>query len=154
MKEEQHSSVPSAFWPVVFPLLVGAALVSGVLIWAIAASAGGSDLSRFADLSAVLMIILMILISVFPLLLLAGIAYGLFQLYSVLPKGTRWLGDALDQVRNAVHVSSDKVTKPIIAIKSAGAGIRSMFRWNAKVDSQSDPTMSSGIQVMKGDSHE
>jgi hypothetical protein len=133
---------------------VGAVLVLGVLIWAISASAGGGDLSQFADLSAVLLIILMILLSVVPLLILAGIAYGLFQLYRVLPRGTRWLRDALAQVRKAVQVSSEKVTRPMIAVKSGGAGIRAIFRRKSKGDSQDDQRVNSGIQVMKGDSHE
>lgn len=151
MKENQRKPVPSAFWPVTFPLLVGAGLVIALLVWAAAASAGGADLSRFADLSAALLIVLMMVLSVVPLLILVGIAFGLFRLYQVIPRGTRWLQQILKQVQEIVKKASSVITEPVIRIESTAAGIKEPFPRKSRGTRGSFDGERFEVDVKKGD---
>jgi len=151
MEKHKPQSVPSAFWPVTFPLLVGAAAVIALLVWAAAASAGGSDLSRFADLSAVLLIILMMVLSVVPLLLLGGIAYGLLRLYRIIPRGTRQLQQILEKVETAVKKAASVVTEPMIRVKSAAAGIKEPISHPSRKAGKRTDGERIELEVKKGD---
>ena len=128
MDKTKPATNPSAFWPVVFPLLIGALLFLGLGAWAAAASARGADLGRWADLSALLILIFLMVISVFPLLILAGLAWGVFKLGEVVPQGTRWVGSRLEDVQKIIEKASSVVVEPVLRAKGFQAGLRRIFK--------------------------
>ncbi|MDZ7843488.1 MAG: hypothetical protein U5K99_01595 [Anaerolineales bacterium] len=128
MKNDNRTNYPSPFWSVIFPLLVGSILIAALGVWAIITSAGGGDVSRFADLSAVLLIILLGLFFLAPLFLLGAAAYGLFRLYDVIPQGTRWLLGGSRKVQEMVTRAAELTAEPVLRVKSFQAGLQVLFR--------------------------
>lgn len=128
MKSDNRTNYPSPFWSVIFPLLVGSILIAAFGVWAIITSAGGEDVSRFADLSAVLLIILLALFFLAPLFLLGGAAYGLFRLYDVIPQGTRWLLGGSRKVQEMATRAAELTAEPVLRVKSFQAGLKVLFR--------------------------
>lgn len=128
MDKNKPAPISSAFWPVVFPLLIGAVLFLGLGAWAAAASAGGADLGRWADLSALLILIFLMVISVFPLLILAGLAWGVFKLGEVVPQGTRWVASRLEDVQRIIEKASAGVVEPVLRVKGFQAGLRRIIQ--------------------------
>ena len=123
--EEKHRKSP--FWQVIFPLLVGTIVMLAVAVWAVIASAGGADLSRYADTSAVVFVILAILLSLIPLFLLGGIAYGLYRLSEVIPRGTRWLARAASQLEELSRRAATIIVEPVLRVESFLAGLKRIF---------------------------
>jgi hypothetical protein len=128
MDEKIHTHRKAAFWQVYLPLIVGSAAILGLGVWAVAVAAGGADVSRFADTSAVVLIIPVLVFSLIPLALLGLLIYGLLRLIQILPKGTARVRTFLDRVNQGVVNFSEKAVEPILRLKSIRAGLKSVFR--------------------------
>lgn len=127
--EEHNKSYPkSMFWQIIAPLILGGVAILSFGVWAAIEASGGADVSRFADISAVFLLIPVLLLSLLPLALLGLLIYGLTRLIYILPEGTRRVRRLLLRVQNVVADISMKVVEPILWIKSAGAGLQSIFK--------------------------
>ena len=123
--EEKHKKSP--FWQVGFPLIVGVIVMLAVAVWAVIASAGGADLSRYADTSAVVFITLALLLTLIPLFLLGGIAYGLYRLYEIIPRGTGWLARAASRLEELSRRAAKLIVEPVLRVESFQAGVKRIF---------------------------
>lgn len=128
MDEDNRTYHKGAFWQVTFPIVLGSIAILGLVVWAAIGAAGGADVSRFADISVVILIIPAMLFSLLPLALLAGVIYGLFRLLHILPKGMRRVRAFLGRVHDGVVTFSAKTVEPILRVKSAWVGLKSVFR--------------------------
>ncbi len=127
MGENNKTYHKGAFWQVTFPIVMGSIVILGLGIWAAVGAAEGADVSRFADISAVILIIPAMLFSLLPLALLVVLIYGLSRLLHILPKGMRRVKAFLEHVHDGVVTFSTKTVEPILRVKSLWAGLKSVF---------------------------
>jgi hypothetical protein len=127
MDENKKTYHKGAFWQITAPLILGAVVIFGFGVWAAIEAVGGADVSRFADISAVFLLIPAMLLSLLPLALLGLLIYGLTRLMHFLPEGTRRVRRFVKRVHKVVDTASAKVVEPILRIKSVGAGLKSVF---------------------------
>ncbi|MFO8035699.1 MAG: hypothetical protein R6U57_03625 [Anaerolineales bacterium] len=128
MDDHHKAFRKGAFWQITAPLVLGGVAILSFGVWAAIEAAGGADVSRYAEISAVFLVIPALFLSVLPLALLILLIYGLTRLMHILPEGTRRVRLFLERVQKMVTDISTKMVEPILWIKSAGAGLRSIFK--------------------------
>lgn len=113
------------FWQITVPLLFFLLLLLGavsLVVWSgIQAS---PEVSRWADVSLVWLIIPGIVSSFLMLLLLAAIAFGVIKLIQVIPGYARLVQDFFLRVQARVSAITDQLVGPVIKARSAAAGAR------------------------------
>lgn len=118
----------SAIWQIYLPFFMGSGAILGLGVWAMIAAAKGADVSRFADVSTVLLVIPVIFVSLIPLVLLSGIVYGVSRLIVILPRGTRRVQEILDRIQRVVKKASDTAVMPIFRVKGVWAGLKRVWQ--------------------------
>jgi FtsH-binding integral membrane protein len=111
------------FWQVFFPLGVGVILMLGVCVLPVAAVAQNGDVSKWADISLIWLILPALILSVIPLALLVGMIYGVTRLVGVLPGWMFKLQGLLETVKMYVRRYADKVVEPVIWYESFRASV-------------------------------
>ncbi len=115
------------FWQVFFPLGFGAILLVGTCVLPVAAVAQGGDVSKWADVSLIWLILPAMFFSLIPLALLAGSVYGLLRLYEKMPGWMFRLQGVFELVRGKVRQYSDKAVEPVIQAQSFNAKIQAVM---------------------------
>lgn len=105
------------FWQITFPLLVGLLLIIALAGWTIF-TAVLSDVRQAADTSLIFLLAPMMILVVIPLVLLAGLAYGVIWLNHNISGYLHQAQDAFVQVRDGVRRGADKVVEPVLNFKS------------------------------------
>jgi hypothetical protein len=116
------------FWQITFPLIIGISVIIGLAAWTIQATATGGDISQTANASLVFLILPIMLMAIIPLVLFAGMAYGVIWLNNKLPANMRRLQDAIIRVRDGVKTGADKLVEPIIRLRSTIASLGAFKR--------------------------
>lgn len=124
MNDNSKTPQISVLLQIYLPLFLGSALILGLGVWAALASARGTDISRFADVSAVLLIIPVLIGSLIPLAFLLGLAYGVIKLIEIIPSGTRRVQEVLEKIRHGVDRGSRRVVQPFLAVGGMWAGLK------------------------------
>jgi len=115
------------FWQVFFPLGLGAILLVGICVLPVAAVAQGGDVSKWADISLMWIILPVMFFSLIPLALLGGSVYGLVRLFEKMPGWMFRLQGIFEQVRGIVRQVADKVVEPVIQAQSLNARIQAVM---------------------------
>lgn len=129
MNDNSKTSQISVLWQIYLPLFLGSALILGLGVWAALASASGTDVSRFADVSAVLLIIPVLFVSLIPLAFLVGLVYGVIKLIEIIPVGTRRVREMLEKIRHGVDRGSRRVVQPFLAVGGIWTGLKVLLKW-------------------------
>src|SRR5512139_218878 len=101
-------------WQITVPLLVVLLLLLGtvgLVIWA--SVQADPQVSRWADVSLVWLVVPVIILSFIFLLLLSGITYGVIKLIQVLPGYARLVQDFFLRIQARVVGISDRLVSPI-----------------------------------------
>jgi len=133
MPDKSKTSQFSVWWQIYLPLIAGSAVILGLGVWAAFASASGTDISRFADGSAVLLIIPVLIVSLMPLALLLLVVYGVIKLIEIIPRGTRRIQQVLEKIRHGVDRGSRRIVQPFAAVEGVWAGLRTLIRREREV---------------------
>jgi Zn-dependent protease with chaperone function len=126
MAENKKASRGSEFWQIIFPALIGLILVGLLCAWIVVAVSPG-NISRFAEISAVLLVIPVLFFSLFSLLLLGLLIYLVQRMIQVIPPLTTRVVEFLEKIQEAVRKISEVIVKPVIQPTSVVTGIRNIF---------------------------
>jgi len=126
MAEKKKAPAGSSFWQIIFPALVGALLLLLVGIWVILYTSPG-NISRFAEISTVLLVIPVLFSSLLLMLLMGAFIVLVIKIIQGLPTITGWILDKLERVQKGVRVVSENAAGPVIRPLVLLAGIRRIF---------------------------
>jgi len=110
-----------------FGVVVVLVLISALLV-VIAGFQGTGDISRWADISLIWLILPMLLLTVILIAVTAGFVFLLFQLLRILPPYTRQLQDVFVLISFYVRKFSDAAVEPFLKAHSFSASIRALRR--------------------------
>lgn len=117
-----------SFWQITFPLLIGVLLILGLAIWSVIAATNGGNVSQPADTSLIFLICPAMIMSIIPLALVGGLAYGVIMLNKNIPFWGFKAQEAMQRVRDGVKTGTDKMVEPIIKYKSKMASLDALKR--------------------------
>ena len=126
MAEKKKVPVGSSFWQIIFPTLIGALLLLLVGIWVILYTSPG-NISRFAEISTVLLVIPVLFSSLLLMLLLGALIVLVLKIIQGLPTITEWILDKLEWVQKGVRAVSETTAVSVIRPAALLAGIRRIF---------------------------
>ncbi|MCD6425610.1 MAG: hypothetical protein J7L35_08880 [Anaerolineales bacterium] len=126
MAEKKKAPAGSTFWQIIFPTLIGTLLLLLVGIWVILYTSPG-NISRFAEISTVLLVIPVLFSSLLVMLLLGALIVLVIKIIQGLPTITGWILDKLERVQKGVRVISENAAVPVIRPVTLLAGIRRIF---------------------------
>jgi amino acid transporter len=119
----QHKK--EVFWQIMFPMLIGIIILFAMLAFIfISVRGGASDLSRYADVSLIWLIIPSLIIALIFLIFLAAIIYLLTVLLQITPRYSHLILLYFEMGKyKLIHLSS-QITEPIVKSKSIWAVVR------------------------------
>ena len=126
MAEKKKTSSGSSFWQILFPTLFGTILLLLVGIWVVLYTSPG-NISRFAELSTILLVIPILFSSLLVMLLLGALIVLVLKVIQSLPPITGKILEVLKQVQKVVAGVSKNTVKPIVRPAAFMAGIRRLF---------------------------
>ena len=126
MVEENKGNRGSEFWQIIFPALVGLIIIGLICAWVVV-SGTDSGVTRYAEISTVLLVIPVLILSVLSLLFLGLLIYGLQRLIIAIPPLTKRAFDFVEVIRFWVADFSELITKPVKGPVALLAGIRNLF---------------------------
>ncbi|RLD07359.1 MAG: hypothetical protein DRI65_04855, partial [Chloroflexota bacterium] len=126
MAEKKKAPAGSFFWQIIFPTLIGTLLLLLLGIWIILYTSPG-NVSRFADLSTVLLVITVLFSSLLVMLLLGALIALVIKIIQGLPSITGWILDKLEWVQKSVQAISEIAAVPVVRPAALLAGIRRIF---------------------------
>ena len=88
------------------------------------------NISRFAEISTVLLVIPVLFFSLFAFLLLGLLIYLVQRVIQVIPPFTTQAVEFLEKIKQAVQKISELIVKPVIQPTSVITGIRNIFSKN------------------------
>lgn len=116
-------------WQVWVPLGVTLAIVLALIVLAIIGTIqGSSQIERWGNLSALIVILPVMLWGVVLLVIVGGTAYGVSKLLKKTPGWMEQLQDFMVRLSAMVRKVSDKSVQPVLAVNANSA--RAGFLWN------------------------
>ena len=126
MTEKKKAPRGSFFWQIMFPTLVGTLLILFVGVWIILYTSPGT-ISRFAEISTVLLVIPVIFSSLFWLLLFGALIALVIKIIQGLPSIAEWILDKLERIQKGIQTVSETAVMPVVRPAALFAGIRRIF---------------------------
>ncbi len=123
MVEKKKSPAGSGFWQIVFPASVSALLVILLGGWFVISTSPG-NLSRFAEISTVLLVVPVYIIALVFALLLVGLIYLVGRVRELIPRATGPVLRLLERTRQIAGAVSRNAAGLIIIPTSLLAGFR------------------------------
>lgn len=117
-----------SFWQITIPLIIGLLIVSGLFALTIVTAVRGGNVSDAADTSLIFLIIPTMIMALIPLVLFVALAYGVIWMNKNLPPYFKQAQDVMVQVREGLRTGADKLTDPVIKIKSKLASLEAFKR--------------------------
>ena len=113
MAEKKKSSRGSEFWQILFPTIVGAVLLLALGVWfGITGSKG--NLSRFAEISTVLLTIPVYIATLLFALILVGLIFIVSKLIQGIPSITGPVIQILDKIRDGAAQGTRSLARLVI----------------------------------------
>jgi hypothetical protein len=112
-------------WQIYVPLGL---LFLVMLVGCVAATTGAvgsGSVSDLADASLFGLLIIFMAMSLIPLVILVGLAYGIFQLNKYVPAWLLRVQQVFQRVASVSHDTSNRATEPVIKINGLLAGLKS-----------------------------
>ena len=125
IRQNQHRR--EVFWQIIFPLIIGLALITGLMALTIFTAAQGGSIRQAADASLIALIFPAMMLSILPLVFFAGLAYGVSRLYRNIPPYFDRAQNLLTRIRGEVQVRSDALVQPIIQLQSTWAAFKALI---------------------------
>ncbi len=117
------------FWQVTLPLLIGlAVLLTTAVLVVIAGFQGGEQVSLWADISTVWLILPVLFVAFIFLALTGGLAFLVTLLLRKLPPYARLVQDFFERVSDRVRQLSNKAVEPLLRAHGTAAALRSLRR--------------------------
>lgn len=127
MDEKRKAPAGSEFWQVIFPLILGIILVIFLAVWVVLEISPG-NISRFAEISTVLLVIPYLGFSLLGLALLVALVTMTVKIIQGLPVITGKILEILDQITALIKKVSGYAVAPVIQPKAFLASLTEIFR--------------------------
>ena len=114
------------FWRILIPIAIGVVLV--LVLAVLATQAGTNEASRWADISLILLVSFVIVISLLALVVLIFSIYGLSQALRGIPAPMLRAQVFFFRVERRVRTVANQLVEPILRYHSSLAGLRSLLR--------------------------
>jgi hypothetical protein len=112
---------------ITLPLVIGSLLATAALIAVIVAAANGSErVGTLAGTSFIWLSCLPMLMQLICVAALAGMSYGLFRLYRVMPGFFYRIQNLFENIHHAVRKFTDALVEPTLKIQSFSASVRAL----------------------------
>jgi len=117
------------FFQITLPLLVGMAIVIGLSAVIITLGVNGnSEISRWADISTIWLILISLTGGFFFFWILVGFVYVVVRIVIVLPSYARRMQDFFILADHRIRTISDQMVEPLLRSSSYKAGFLALFR--------------------------
>jgi hypothetical protein len=117
------------FWQIIFPMLIGILLVLAVVAVIIfSGTTSTSDLSRWADVSLIWLILPSLFMALIFLFILITVIYLITTVLRITPRYARILQLYFEIAKYRVSQISNQITEPIVKTKSTWAVVRQAGR--------------------------
>jgi uncharacterized protein YneF (UPF0154 family) len=126
MDKEKKRSRGSEFWQIIFPAFIGLILI-GLLCALVVVGVNPVEITRFAEISTVLLVIPVVIISLLSFVILGLFIYLVQRLIIGIPPISTQILDFLDQIRTTVQKISDKIIQQVINPAAIITAIRNLF---------------------------
>lgn len=123
MKEKKKYPAGLNFWQIILPTLLGAVLIILAGLWFVL-SAGPGNVTRFAEISTVLLVIPVLFFALLIGLILAGMIYAVNWIMNWIPKMTAPVLTILEKIRQAAGMISKNSARLVIEPASWMASFR------------------------------
>jgi hypothetical protein len=121
------------FWQITFPLaialLIILCMVTGVIL---AGIKGVGDISRWADISVIWLLIPAIVLTLIAFFFLVGFIYLITRLLGVFPGAARLVQDYFHLFQVRSKKVADKIVEPFIRLRSYKAGAEALWQKSKK----------------------
>lgn len=129
----QHASYlehrKQVIWQVILPVLLAALLLIGLILWVSMATFGGTgDVSRWAAISTIWLVIPFLVAGLIVLIVLLGVSYLLGRLLQITPTYTGIAQDYVFRAAGIIQRITAAVVKPVIYLDGLAANIRAFLR--------------------------
>mgnify|MGYP000409609729 CR=1 FL=1 len=126
MAEKKESPAGSSFWQIIFPAAAGTIFILLICIW-VASGVGAGNISRFAELSTVLLILPVLFFSLIILVVLCAFFVLSVKMIRGLPPITSRIVEFLNKIRDGVSRFSEIIVQPVIQPTAYLKGLRAIF---------------------------
>jgi len=126
MDEKKDSPAGSGFWQIVFPSLVAAIAIILVCVLVVL-DAGNENISRFSEISTVLLVLPVFFFSLIVLIILGACIILVSRLMGWIPPFTQRILEFLVKVQEVVKKLADIVAQPIIRPSALLGGFRNLI---------------------------
>ncbi|MCJ7717450.1 MAG: hypothetical protein MUO54_13145 [Anaerolineales bacterium] len=126
MVEKKNSTTGSSFWQIIFPTIIGTIIILLVCVWVVI-GVGAGNITRFAELSTVLLVIPVLFLTLITLVILGAAVVLVIKVIQGLPAITSRILEFLEKVREVVGRFSDIIVKPVIQPTAFLRGIREVL---------------------------
>ena len=126
MVEENKGNRGSEFWQIIFPALVGLILIGLICAWVVI-SGTDSEVTRFAEISTVLLVIPVLIFSVLGLLLMGLLIYAVQRLIISIPPISKIILEFVENIRVWMEDLSELIIKPVTGPVAFLTGLRNLF---------------------------
>ena len=126
MAEKRESPAGSSFWQIIFPAVGGTILILLICVWVVS-GVGAGNISRFAELSTVLLILPVLFFSLIILVVLGACVFLSVRMIRGLPPITSRIVEFLDKIRDGVSKFSEIIVQPVIQPTAYLKGFRAIF---------------------------
>jgi sensor histidine kinase YesM len=119
----QHKK--EVLWQITFPMLIGVLIMILMLVFVYyTITVGSSDLSRWADVSLIWLILPSLFLALIFLAFIAAFIYLISMVIHITPRYSRALHLYLELAKSRVVQISDQITDPIVKARSIWAVVR------------------------------
>ena len=126
MEKKKEPTAGSSFWQIIFPTIIGTIVILLVCVWVVI-GVGAGNITRFAELSTVLLVIPVLLFFLIVMFVLGASIYLVVRLMRGLPSITSRILGFLEKIREGVGKISDFIVKPVIQPTAILRGIREVL---------------------------
>ena len=126
MAEKKENPAGSSFWQIIFPAAAGTIFILLICIW-IASGVGAGNISRFAELSTVLLILPVLFFSLIILVVLSAFVVLSVRIIRGLPPITSRIVEFLDKISDGVSKFSEIIVQPVIQPTAYLKGFKAIF---------------------------
>jgi hypothetical protein len=126
LTQEAHRR--EVFWQITVPFAVSLMIILGLSVWTVVSAVEGENVSLWADISLIFLILPTMFLALIPLIALGALAFGLIRFNIILPPYAHRAQKAFVRLGKLVRKGSDRVAEPIIRLRSAWAGVQVLRR--------------------------
>ena len=131
MEEKRNHPAGSAFWQIAMPIILGGILIVLLGVWTVLKVSPG-NVSRFAEISTVLLLIPYMGLSLIGALLLVGLIVITVKIIGGLPTYTAKILEFVNRVNATVKRISEFAVAPVIRPAAFLGGLKGIWRREEK----------------------